>query len=125
MMKIFLLQVDSRAVEQATGCFISLFAIWCWLGGWFGGFLSSAAPFHGYEWLVATTIGPYGLWHAYKAHRGTVRGRSIRCLVASGVFTSLGVLIWLNRGWELPGFPAAILASIIQGWCYLRIRGAL
>lgn len=117
-----LFRSDSRAVETTTGWYVALLSLWCWAGGWFGGFLPQLVALHGYEALVAAVGIPWGLFHVKAAHGDSSKARRINCQVALFAFSVLAIVIGIERGWDSPGPPAFFLAAFVQGWSYLRIR---
>ncbi len=91
------------------------------MGQWFGTFLPKLADFHGYEWIVAILFVPYGTYHAIRAHSRNLKRRALRSMGAATGFFYFGVMLYLNQGWQIPGFPALMLGAIVQGWVFLRL----
>ncbi len=117
-----LFRSDPQSVEVVTGWYIATLGFWCWLGGWFGTFLPNLSAVQGWEWVVAALVTPYGVHHAMKAHSRNLHRRAMQAFWASGVFFAFALVIWQNQSWRIPGFPALVLGSIVQGWCYLRLK---
>ncbi len=113
---------DPQSVEVVTGWYIAVLGLWCWIAGWFGAFLPNLANFHGYEWMAAALLCPYGVRHAMGAHSHSLHKRAWRAFAAATVFFYFSVLLVSNQGWRVAGFPALVLAAIVQGWVFLRLR---
>ncbi len=113
---------DPQSVEVVSGYYISVLAFWCWLAGSFGTFLPKLANLHGYEWMVAVLLCPYGIYHSLGAHSHSLKRRSIRAFILSVAFCFLGTVLMLNQSWRVWGVPALFLAAFIQGWVFLRLQ---
>lgn len=113
---------DSRPVEATTGWYVALLSFWCWLGDWFGGFLSRLEAYHGLEWIVAVVGVPYGLAHVIVAHSDSYRLRSSAAMFVLFLMALLTSAVWISQGWHIPGVPACGLTVAVQGWIYLRVK---
>ena len=114
---------DPQAVEAVTGWFIAFTGLSCWFQEWFGYFMPNPT-LHGWEWVVALVLVPIGVRHAVKAHSRNLKKRAMQAYWASGIFAGLAVVLFTNHeiGWRVPGGAYALLGSVVNGWCYLRLK---
>ncbi len=120
-----LFRSDPQSVEVVCGWVIAALGAWCWIFGWFGGFLPRLAAFSGWEPVVGAVMIIYGVRHALAAHGRNRKGRARRALLMAWVSTFLGLLIGQQIGWDAPAVPVSFVTALAQGWVYLRHTGAI
>ncbi len=117
--------LDSRAVEICTGFIMMAMAVALALDGWFGGWIPSLAPLHGFEPAIGLIWFLYGACHAYAATTDKYRSRCMFALLAAFGLSSLSAsAIDANGFLEGPGASAFAAASMIQVWAYASIKAS-